>query len=43
MVKIPVEKFDLDPLKEYFLEIEFRLKEDRGLLKRGHLVKLGAN
>ena len=38
VVKIPVEKFDLDPLKEYFLEIEFRLKEDRGLLKKGHLV-----
>ena len=28
----------MEPLNEYFLEIEFRLKEDKGLLKAGHLI-----
>ncbi|GIS53773.1 hypothetical protein Ct9H90mP29_08150 [bacterium] len=28
----------MEALTEYFLEIEFRLKKDKGLLKAGHLV-----
>ena len=38
LVKVPVKDFAKEPLKEYFLEIEFRLKKKRGLLKAGHLV-----
>ncbi len=38
VVQIPLEKFKMRPLKEYFLKIQFTLKEDMGLLKKGHLV-----
>ena len=37
-VKVPVREFTMAPMKEYFLEIEFRLKSKRGLLKAGHLM-----
>ena len=37
-IKVPVEEFNMEALTEYFLEIEFRLKKDKGLLKAGHLV-----
>ena len=37
-VKVPVRDLVMEPLKEYFLEIEFRLKNKTGLLDAGHLV-----
>tara|TARA_Y100001968_G_scaffold333480_1_gene396549 strand:+ start:2869 stop:6105 length:3237 start_codon:yes stop_codon:yes gene_type:complete len=37
-VNIPVSQFKMDPITEYFLEFEFRLKNNQGLLKKGHLV-----
>ena len=37
-VNIPVVQFKMDPFTEYFLEFEFRLKNDQGLLKKGHLA-----
>ena len=38
IIQLPVGKVIMEPLKEYFLEFNFRLKQDRGLLKKGHLV-----
>ena len=37
-VNIPVTPFEMVPLTEYFLELEFRSKTDQGLIKKGHLV-----
>ena len=37
-VLVPLSELNMEPLTEYFLEIEFRLKEDKGLLKAGHLI-----
>ena len=37
-IKVPVSEFNMKALTEYFLEIEFRLKNDKGLLKADHLV-----
>ena len=37
-VLVPLTELNMEPLNEYFLEIEFRLKEDKGLLKAGHLI-----
>ena len=37
-VKVPVNEFNMEPITEYFLEVEFRLKNDKGLLKANHLV-----
>ncbi len=38
VISIPVKEFIMEHLEEYFLEFEFRLKQDQGLLKKGHLV-----
>ncbi|MFL2982774.1 MAG: glycoside hydrolase family 2 TIM barrel-domain containing protein [Candidatus Neomarinimicrobiota bacterium] len=37
-IRIPVREFNMEPFKEYFLEIEFRLKNKTGMLKANHLV-----
>ena len=37
-INIPVTAVKMEPLTEYFLEFEFRLKHDQGLLNKGHLV-----
>jgi beta-galactosidase len=37
-IRLPVEKFHMIAFDEYFLEIEFRLKKQNGLLPKGFLV-----
>jgi len=38
LITIPIRAMKLKPLVEYFLDFEFRLKQDQGLLKKGHLI-----
>ncbi len=38
VVRLPVRDFKMKAFTEYFLEIEFRLKNKKGMLESGHLV-----
>lgn len=37
-VRVPVDQFTMEPISEYFLEIEVKLKKELGLLQKGYMI-----